>query len=125
MPCNLRYERKLWTKGIPLVAGIDEAGRGPLAGPVVAAAVIVPSGFLCPGVNDSKQLATPIREELFSKLTEPGALVCYGIGVADPPEIDRVNILQATYLAMQRAVMNLPLQPDHLLIDGLPVPRFE
>jgi ribonuclease HII len=125
MPCNLRFERLLWTKGIPLVAGIDEAGRGPLAGPVVAAAVIVPSGFSCSGVNDSKQLTAPIREELFSKLTAPGALVCYGIGVAEPAEIDRINILQATYLAMQRAVVHLSVQPDHLLIDGLPVPQFK
>jgi ribonuclease HII len=125
MPCNLRFEKLLWAKGIPLVAGIDEAGRGPLAGPVVAAAVIVPAGFSCRGVNDSKQLPPEIREHFFSRLTAPGVLVSYGIGIADSTEIDRVNILQATYIAMQRAVMNLSVPPDHLLIDGLPVPVFQ
>jgi len=125
MPCNLRFEKLLWAKGIPLVAGIDEAGRGPLAGPVVAAAVIVPAGFSCRGINDSKQLTPSIREHFFHTLTTPGTLISYGIGVAHPVEIDRVNILQATYLAMQRAVRNLSVQPDHLLIDGLPVPLFQ
>jgi ribonuclease HII len=125
MPCSLRFEKHLWTKGIALVAGIDEAGRGPLAGPVVSAAVIVPAGFSCPGVNDSKQLAAPIREQLFEELTAPGLLVSYGVGVAEPVEIDRINILRATYLAMQRAVLSLSVQPEHLLIDGLPVPAFQ
>ena len=124
MRCNLRFEKLLWAKGIPLVAGIDEAGRGPLAGPVLAAAVIVPAGFSCRGVNDSKQLGPAIREQLFERLTAPGAIVSYGIGLAEPAEIDRLNILRATYLAMQRAVENLSVQPDHLLIDGLPVPVF-
>jgi ribonuclease HII len=125
MPCNLRFEKLLWAKGIPLVAGIDEAGRGPLAGPVVAAAVIVPAGFSCRGVNDSKLLAPAIREQFFDTLTRPGVLVSYSVGVAEADEIDRINILQATYLAMQRAVLNLSVQPDHLLIDGLPVPLFQ
>jgi ribonuclease HII len=125
MACNLRFEKLLWAKGIPLVAGIDEAGRGPLAGPVVAAAVIVPAGFSCRGVNDSKQLAPEIREQFFGTLTTPGVLVSYGVGFAEPAEIDKVNILQATYLAMERAVLNLSVQPDHLLIDGLPVPVFQ
>jgi ribonuclease HII len=125
MACTLRFEKLLWAKGIPLVAGIDEAGRGPLAGPVVAGAVIVPAGFSCRGVNDSKQLAPEIREQFFATLTTPGVLVSYGVGVAEPAEIDRVNILQATFLAMQRAVLNLCVQPDHLLIDGLPVPVFQ
>jgi len=124
MPCNLRFEKLLWAKGIPLVAGIDEAGRGPLAGPVVAAAVIVPAGFCCRGINDSKQLTPSVREQFFDTLTAPGTLISFGIGVSDSLEIDRVNILQATYLAMQRAVRNLSVQPDHLLIDGLPVPLF-
>jgi ribonuclease HII len=125
MACNLRFEKLLWAKGIPLVAGIDEAGRGPLAGPVVAAAVIVPAGFSCRGVNDSKQLTPQSREHFFGRLTTPGVLVSYAVGVAEPVEIDRVNILQATYLAMKRAVLNLSVQPDHLLIDGLPVPVFQ
>jgi ribonuclease HII len=125
MRCNLRFEKLLWARGIPLVAGVDEAGRGPLAGPVIAAAVIVPAGFCCRGINDSKQLTPLLREHYFAKLTAPGALVSYGIGLAEPAEIDRVNILQATYLAMQRAVLNLSIQPDHLLIDGLPVALFQ
>jgi ribonuclease HII len=125
MACTLRFEKLLWAKGIPLVAGIDEAGRGPLAGQVVAAAVVVPAGFSCRGINDSKQLTPDSREHFFARLTTPGVLVSYALGVAEPGEIDRVNILQATYLAMKRAVLNLSVQPDHLLIDGLPVPVFQ
>jgi ribonuclease HII len=125
MPCGLRYEKHLWSKGVTFIAGIDEAGRGPLAGPVIAAAAILPSGFSLPGLNDSKQLAENVREEFFEALTTPGTLVCYGIGIAKPEEIDRLNILRATFLAMQRAVAALPVCPNHLLIDGLPVPAFQ
>jgi ribonuclease HII len=125
MPCNLRFEKLLWAKGIPLVAGIDEAGRGPLAGPVVAAAVIIPAGFICRGINDSKQLTPLVREQFFERLTKPGTLVCHGVGVAEPSEIDRINILRATYEAMQRAILNLSVPPEHLLVDGLPVPLFQ
>jgi ribonuclease HII len=107
------------------VAGIDEAGRGPLAGPVVAAAAVLPAEFSLAGLNDSKQLTETVREQFFEALTTPGKLVCYGIGLAEPAEIDRLNILRATFLAMERAVMALPLRPDHLLIDGLPVPVFQ
>jgi ribonuclease HII len=124
MPCDLRFERRLWKKGVSLVAGIDEAGRGPLAGPVVAAAAILPAEFPLTGLNDSKQLPEKVREELFEALTERGTLVCYGVGIAEPAEIDRFNILQATYLAMQRAVSALAVLPEHLLIDGLPTPAF-
>ena len=106
------------------MAGIDEAGRGPLAGPVVAAAAILPVGFSVAGVDDSKQLAEAVREELFEALMAPGTLLCYGVGMAEPAEIDRLNILQATYQAMRRALAALPVQPDHVLIDGLPVPAF-
>ena len=122
--CGLRFEKHLWSTGIALVAGIDEAGRGPLAGPVVAAATVLPAEFSLAGLNDSKQLTEPVREQFFEALTAPGKLVCYGIGFAEPAEIDRLNILRATFLAMERAVMALPLRPDHLLIDGLPVPVF-
>jgi ribonuclease HII len=124
MPCGLRFEKLLWSKGVSLVAGIDEAGRGPLAGPVVAAVAILPAKFSLAGLNDSKQLTEEVREELFATLTADGALICYGIGIAEPAEIDRLNILRATFLAMERAVMGLPMRPDHLLIDGLPVPVF-
>src|SRR5438876_149144 len=125
MRCGLRYEKHLWSKGVTFIAGLDEAGRGPLAGPVVAAAAILPSGFSLRGLNDSKQLAENVREEFFAALTTPGTLVCYGIGIAAPEEIDRLNILRATFLAMQRAVDALPVRPEHLLIDGLPVPVFQ
>jgi ribonuclease HII len=124
MACSLRFERHLWRNGVSLVAGIDEAGRGPLAGPVVAAAAILPAKFSLAGVNDSKQLTETVREQLFGSLIAPGTLLCYGVGMAEPAEIDRLNILQATYLAMRRAVAALPVQPEHLLIDGLPVPVF-
>jgi ribonuclease HII len=123
--CGLRFEKHLWSTGIPLVAGIDEAGRGPLAGPVVAAAAVLPAEFSLAGLNDSKQLTETVREQFFEALTAPGKLVCYGIGLAEPAEIDRLNILRATFLAMERAVAALPLRPDHLLIDGLPVPVFQ
>ncbi len=125
MPCGLRFEKHLWSTGIPIVAGIDEAGRGPLAGPVVAAAAVLPAEFSLAGLKDSKQLAETVREQFFDALTAPGKLVCYGIGIAEPAEIDRLNILGATFLAMQRAISALPVQPDHLLIDGLPVPVFQ
>jgi ribonuclease HII len=124
MPCNLAFERRLWAQGVPLVAGIDEAGRGPLAGPVVAAAVILSADFSLRGLNDSKKLSEKLREEFFEKLTEGHARVIYGIGVADSAEIDRFNILRATHMAMKRAVEALPVQPDHLLIDGRDVPLF-
>jgi ribonuclease HII len=125
MPCGLRFERHLWSTGVPLVAGIDEAGRGPLAGPVVAVAAVLRAKFSLAGLNDSKQLTERVREELFEALIATGKLVGYGIGIAEPAEIDRFNILRATFLAMQRAVTALPVHPDHLLIDGLPVPVFQ
>jgi ribonuclease HII len=125
MPCGLRFEKLLWSKGVPLVAGIDEAGRGPLAGPVVAAAAVLPAEFSLAGLNDSKLLTERVREQLFEVLTTAGKLVCYGIGIAEPAEIDRFNILRATFLAMHRAVTALPIQPDHVLVDGLPVPVFQ
>jgi ribonuclease HII len=105
------------------VAGIDEAGRGPLAGPVVAAAVILPPGFKLPGLNDSKQLTENAREAYFVRLTSDSR-VSFGVGIASSEEIDRFNILQATYRAMERAVAALSHAPHHLLIDGWPVPIF-
>ena len=91
MPCGLRFEKLLWSKGVSLVAGIDEAGRGPLAGPVVAAVAVLPAKFSLPGLNDSKQLTEEFRWELFEALTATGVLVCYGIGIAEPAEINRFN----------------------------------
>ncbi|PLX99988.1 MAG: ribonuclease HII [Desulfuromonas sp.] len=118
---TLHFENQAKARGVRLVAGIDEAGRGPLAGPVVAAAVILPASFDLPGLTDSKKLSEKKREQLFPLIRAQAH--AYGIGVASVAEIDRINILQATLLAMQRAVARLGLEPDHLLIDGItPLP---
>jgi ribonuclease HII len=109
-------ERALWASGVSRIAGVDEAGRGPLAGPVVAAAVIAGKGFFLPEVDDSKRLRPALRERLYARILESAEAV--GVGSAGEEEIDRVNILNATFLAMQRAVAGLRLRPDHLLIDG-------
>lgn len=114
-----RYEQR--AAALP-VAGIDEAGRGPLAGPVVAAACILPEGCYLPGLDDSKKLTERRREQLFSVLTEDPR-VRYGVGVADAPLIDTVNIFQATIQAMLMAVDELVVQPGYLLVDGLKLPH--
>jgi ribonuclease HII len=124
MACTLDAERRLRSNGITLIAGIDEAGRGPLAGPVVAAAVILSIDFDLPDLDDSKKLSSQLRREFFEILTAPNSGIHFGVGAADPGEIDRLNILQATYLAMRRAVLALPVAPEYLLIDGRPVPSF-
>jgi ribonuclease HII len=124
MGCTFDEEQALWSKGLTRIAGIDEAGRGPLAGPVVAAAVILLPSFSLDGIDDSKKLSEPFREMLFGSLCDPGTKVLFGIGIATSEEIDRINILQATYLAMKRATAALPESPEHLLIDGRPVPIF-
>jgi ribonuclease HII len=121
--CSLRFERSLYKQGIQHIAGIDEAGRGPLAGPVVAAAVMLPVNFRLRGLNDSKQLSCLARECYHEALVSNPEVV-FGIGMASVAEIDRINILRATHLAMQRAVSGLVSIPEHLLIDGLPVPAF-
>lgn len=104
------------TKGYKLVAGIDEAGRGPLAGPVVAAAVILPEGLVIEGLDDSKKLSEKKRERLFDEITEKA--LCYSVALATHEEIDEYNILGATMLAMKRAEEGLEIRPDLLLIDG-------
>ena len=120
---DLSLEIVLHGRGVSRVAGVDEAGRGPLAGPVAAAAVILPSGYRCPGLDDSKKLIPAKREAIYERLiTDP--LVVWAVATADCGEIDRLNILRATHLAMRRAVAELLPQPDHCLIDGLPVPDF-
>ncbi len=113
----LRYEELSYSQGYRLVAGVDEAGRGPLAGPVVAAACVIPLGVLIAGINDSKLLSRKGRQYLFDRLTTDKRIV-YGIGMADAQEIDQINILQATIQAMWRAVQQLACPPDCLLIDG-------
>lgn len=118
-------EMEIRAKGFTAVCGIDEAGRGPLAGPVVAAAVILPEGIQLPGVNDSKKITEKKREILFDFVKEHA--LAYGIGEASETEIDEINILQATFLAMRRAVEALQLSADYALVDGnriqgLPIP---
>ncbi len=118
---QLFFEAMARRHGYRAVAGIDEAGRGPLAGPVVAAAVILPEDFELPGLNDSKQISEKKRNQLFPMIYEQALAV--GIGVSRAAEIDRINILQATLLGMSRAVKRLPVAPDFLLVDGItPVP---
>ncbi len=121
--CSLRFERSLYRQGIYRIAGIDEAGRGPLAGPVVAAAVMLPPNFRLSGLNDSKQLSGLARECYYEALVS-NPEVRFGIGIASVAEIDQINILRATHLAMQRAVSGLVSLPEHLFIDGLPVSAF-
>ena len=103
-------------EGYDLICGVDEAGRGPLAGPVCAAAVILPVHLEIPGLNDSKKLSDKRRRELFPIIRE--SALAYGIGFASPEEIDEINILQATFLAMRRALAQLTVKPDLALIDG-------
>jgi ribonuclease HII len=123
MACTLEYERAHWLAGARWVAGVDEVGRGCLAGPVVAAAVVLPLDFCHPILNDSKKLTPARRERIFGELLAD-ARVLIGIGSADVEEIDRLNILRASHLAMERAVRALPERPCALLVDGLPMVPF-
>ena len=109
-------ETSVRSEGYEIICGVDEAGRGPLAGPVCAAAVILPMGLEIPGLTDSKKLTDKKRRELFPVIKEQA--VAYGIGFASHEEIDEINILQATYLAMERALAQLSVKPDIALIDG-------
>lgn len=118
----LCIERGFWSRGVHVVAGIDEVGRGPLAGPVVAAAVIMPPECPVCGVDDSKLLTMPVRIRLAREIEDVALAV--GIGAASAHEIDRINIRRATALAMQRAIRRLRVAPEHLLVDGLPVPEL-
>lgn len=112
----LEIERKLWQSGLQNVAGIDEAGRGPLAGPVCAAAVILPRDLVIDGVNDSKKLSEKKREQLFIEIKEKA--IAYGVAFVSQEVIDEINIRQATHLAMQNAVDQLKVLPDYLIVDG-------
>lgn len=119
----LDRERVLWAGGLSRVAGVDEAGIGPLAGPVVAAAVVFPAGFGLEGVDDSKRLS-PVRRRALAEEIRLGA-ASYGVAVVEPSEIDRLNIYQAGLLAMRRAVEGLHPAPQHLLVDGRRIPGLE
>jgi ribonuclease HII len=121
--CGFRHEKKLRATGVTRIAGIDEAGRGALAGPVVAAAVILPEKFRHRKLNDSKQLAPERREEIYDELIS-NSDVAWAIGIVDHLEIDQINILRATHKAMRAALESLTAPPEHALIDGLPVFPF-
>ena len=111
-----QIEQSFFEKGYEVICGVDEAGRGPLAGPVCAAAVILPANIDIPGLDDSKKLSDKRRRELFPVIKEKA--IAYGIAFADHGEIDEINILQATYLAMERAISMLEVKPQLALIDG-------
>src|SRR6202163_3007042 len=121
--CGFRHERRLRALGVSTIAGVDEAGRGALAGPVVAAAVILPEKFRHRRLNDSKQLLPERREEIYHELIDNKAIL-WAVGIVDSIEIDAINILRASHKAMRAAISALSLQPDHVLIDGLPVFPF-
>lgn len=115
-------EESLYTKDLKLICGVDEAGRGPLAGPVCAAAVILPAHVEIPGLNDSKKLSDKRRRELYPVIMEKA--IAYGIAFSDEKEIDEINILQATFCAMERAVAQLSVKPEFVLVDGNKLPQL-
>lgn len=111
-----KFEREYTEKGYSLIAGIDEAGRGPLAGPVVAAAVILPNDELIEGINDSKKLSEKKREKLYDEITSKA--IAWAVGIVDNETIDKINILEATRLAMHNAIEGLNVKPEYILIDA-------
>jgi len=117
-------EEELIQKGYKYIAGIDEAGRGPLAGPVVAAAVILPRDYNSDILNDSKKISPKVREKLYEELTDPLSRVAWGYSVISPEIIDEINILNATHRAMSESVLNLETEPSFAIIDGNPVKGF-
>ncbi len=123
MACSFAFENHFWNSGSIRIAGVDEAGRGPLAGPVVASAVILVPDACVSGLNDSKRLSRAKREEAFERLTTDPK-VQHATAWVDAADVDRLNILRATHEAMRRAVTGLAIAADHALIDGLPVHPF-
>ncbi|MCK0150046.1 ribonuclease HII [Marivita sp. S6314] len=117
---DFRFEDALWARGAARIAGVDEAGRGPLAGPVVAAAVVLTPELVPEGIQDSKQLSRKKRDALLKLIVQQAEI---GVGEASVAEIDAINILRASHLAMCRAIAALPHAPDHVLIDGNMIPR--
>lgn len=116
---NYKYESALLSKGITLIAGVDEVGRGPLIGPVVAAAVILPPNYKLDGLTDSKKLSEKKREYYFDIIKKDA--IAIGIGIVDEKKIDEINIYEATKVAMKEAISNLKPQPEHILIDAMPL----
>jgi len=114
------YEEQARADGYEMIVGLDEAGRGPLAGPVVAAAVVLPAGFDASGIRDSKVMTPRARERMYDRITSEA--IAYGVGVIGPEVIDEINILRATHLAMKTALDDLGVAFDYILVDGLPVP---
>lgn len=121
---DFTIETQLAADGHTVIAGVDEAGRGPLAGPVVAAAAILPNGFEAPGLDDSKKLSHKKREALYQCITAADSGVVWASARVEPREIDEINILRATYQAMARAALALGAEPDIAIIDGKPVKGF-
>lgn len=115
----LKYEKELYQSDITLIAGVDEVGRGPLVGPVVAAAVILPVGFTLEGLNDSKKLTEKKRDKFYDVIIKQAIAV--GIGEVSPKEIDEINIYQASRVAMIKAINNLSVKPEHILSDAMPL----
>jgi ribonuclease HII len=120
----LRFERELWNRGFELIAGVDEAGMAPLAGPVVAAAVILPLRYKLCGLNDSKKISDELKREMLARRIKQDA-VCWSTGSADAAEIDKFNIYRAGLLAMQRAVEGLAKKPEYLLVDARTIPHCQ
>ncbi len=116
---NYKYEKELNDKGITLIAGVDEVGRGPLIGPVVAAAVILPKDFKLDGLTDSKKLSEKKREEYYKIINDKAIAV--GVGIISEKRIDEINIYEATKEAMKKAINNLNPKPEHILIDAMPL----
>jgi len=119
----LKYERELAEKGYKIIAGVDEAGRGPLAGPVVAGCVIFPSEGPFPKANDSKKLSEKAREKLFDEITSMA--LAWGVGIVDNNTIDEINILEATHLAMRKAIEACDIKPDIAMVDHLTIKGYE
>jgi len=120
----LRFEIELWSQGYGMVAGVDEAGMAPLAGPVVAGAVILPQNYKLRGLNDSKKILDPEKRDELAQQIKQDAL-CWCAGIAEVEEIDRINIYHAGLLAMQRAVQGLSAQPDFILVDARKIPNCQ
>lgn len=116
---NYKYEKELMKNGIKLIGGVDEVGRGPLVGPVVAACVILPDKFELDGLTDSKKLSEKKRDIFYDKIIKQALSI--GIGIIDEKKIDEVNIYEATKLAMKKAIANCDLKPEHILIDAMPL----
>ena len=119
----LNYERELYNQGFSLIGGVDEAGRGPLVGPVVAACVILPKDYELPGLTDSKQVSEKKREQLYEIIMKEAVSV--GVGIVDAKTIDEINILEASRLAMKLAIDNMPIKPEYVLSDAMKLTNID